>query len=131
MSAETTSCLASSAGAIVATALELGQTRLQLACTELEEERLRLARQCLFAVAALFFAGISLVLASILIVVLAGPERRCVALALLTVVHSGISVGLALAWHRSSRCKPPLLAATMETLRGDLKALRQARSAAP
>ncbi|HEY1089821.1 MAG TPA: phage holin family protein [Burkholderiaceae bacterium] len=116
--------LPAAARAVLAGAIEMGQTRVQLACTELQEERLHLSRQLLRAVAALFFVCMGLVLASIWVVMLMWDEHRVLALGMLTAVHLGVGVALLLLIRRSAALRPPLLSATFEVLRGDAQALR-------
>ena len=73
--------LLGNARAVLVALLEIGQTRLQLASTELEEERLRIAELLLFATAALFFLGIGIVLATLLVVLLFWDGPRVLVLA--------------------------------------------------
>jgi len=125
--------LLNSARLLLGALLEVGRTRLQLASTELEEERLRLAELLLLASFALFFMGIGLVLASMLVVLLFWDGPRELVLALLTFLFLGVGGAAALAWRRKARSKPPLLSATLDELRNDEAALRAgvARRGAP
>ena len=117
--------LLGSARAVLVALLEIGQTRLQLASTELEEERLRIAELLLFATAALFFLAIGIVLATLLLVLLFWDGPRVPVLALAAAVYLAIGAGLAAAWRRKARNKPPLLAATLAELQRDREALSQ------
>ena len=114
-----------SARAVLVALLEIGQTRLQLASTELEEERLRIAELLLFATAALFFLGIGIVLATLLLVLLFWDGPRVLVLALAAAAFLGVGTALTLAWRRKARNKPPLLAATLAELQRDREALSQ------
>lgn len=114
--------LLGSARAVLVALLEIGQTRLQLASTELEEERLRIAELLLFATAALFFLGIGLVLATLLLVLLFW-DARVLVLALAAAVSLVIGAGLAVTWRRKAAAKPPLLASTVAELKRDREAL--------
>lgn len=109
---------------VLAGLVEIGQTRLQLASTELEEELLRLAELLLFAVAALYFLGIGLLLATLLLVLLFWDGPRVLVLAGVTAFYFAAGVGLALTLRRKARTKPPLLAGTLAELRRDRDALR-------
>ena len=115
--------LLGAARAVLAGLVEIGQTRLQLASTELEEERLRLVELLLFAVAALFFVGIGLVLATLLLVLLFWDGPRVLVMALATLAYLALGAGLAAACRHKARTKPPLLAATLAELQRDREAL--------
>lgn len=117
--------LLGSARAVLVALLDIGQTRLQLAGTELEEERLRIAELLLFATASLFFLGIGIVLATLLLVLLFWDGPRVLVLALAAAGFLAIGAGLAAAWRRKARDKPPLLAATLAELQRDREALIQ------
>jgi uncharacterized membrane protein YqjE len=118
--------LLGSARLVLASLLEIGHTRLQLASTELEEERLRVAELLLHATLALFFLGVGLVLGSLLIVLLFWESHRLLALGSVTALHLGIGAYAAVVWQKKARNKPPLLAATIAELRRDQAAFQQA-----
>ena len=104
--------------------LDVGQTRLALAGTELEEERLRLVELLLWATLALFLAGVGVVLAAFLLVLLFWDGPREWVLGGITaafLVGAGAAVAV---WRRKARAKPPFLAATLSELRRDRDALR-------
>jgi uncharacterized membrane protein YqjE len=122
--------LLGSARAVLAGLVDIGQTRLQLACTELEEERLRLAELLVIGVAALFCVGIGLVLATLLLVVLFWDAHRVLVLAVATALYLGAAAALVAALRHKARAKPPLFAATLAELRRDRDALR-GRAAGP
>jgi uncharacterized membrane protein YqjE len=116
--------LLGSARAVLAGLVEIGQTRLQLAATELEEERLRIAELLLFACATLFFLGVGLVLAALLLVLLFWDNGRELVLAIEALLFLGFGVGLGVAWRRKAAAKPRLLATTLAELQRDRKALQ-------
>lgn len=118
--------LLGSARLVLSALLEIGHNRLQLASTELEEERLRVAELMLLATIALFFLSMAAVFSSLLVVVWFWDTHRVLALAGVTAAHLGIGVCAAWVWRRRARSKPPLLAATLQELRRDHAALRQA-----
>jgi uncharacterized membrane protein YqjE len=105
--------------------IEIGQTRLQLASTEIEEERLHVAELLLYATLALFFLGIGLVLAALLLVLLYWDGHRELVLGGVTLLFLAIGAGLAVAWRRKARRKPKLLATTIAELQRDRDALLQ------
>ena len=103
--------------------IDIGQTRLQLAGTELEEERLRVAELLLFATAALFFLGVGIVLATLLLVLIFWDGPRVVVLGTSAGLFLATGAALAQAWRRKARAKPALLATTLAELRRDREAL--------
>jgi uncharacterized membrane protein YqjE len=115
--------LLGSARAVLVALLDIGQTRLQLASTELEEERVRVAELLLWAAAALFFLGVGLVMAGLLLVLVFWDGPRVLALALVAGAFLAAGVVLAVGWRRKARTKPPLLATTVAELRRDRDAL--------
>ncbi len=115
--------LLASARAVLAGLIDIGQTRLQLASTEIEEERLRLAELLLWATAALFFIGIGLVLAALLLVLLVWDGPREWVLGGLTALFLAIGGWAAAAWRRKARAKPAFLATTLAELKRDRAAL--------
>ena len=115
--------LLASARAVLAGLIDIDQTRLQLASTEIEEERLRLAELLLWATAALFFIGIGLVLAALLLVLLVWDGPREWVLGGLTALFLAIGGWAAAAWRRKARAKPAFLAPTLAELKRDRAAL--------
>lgn len=120
-----------SARAVLAELVEIGHTRLQLATTELEEERLRIAELLLYATAALFFLGLGLILAALLVLLLFWDGPRVLVLALEAAVFLALGAGLAAVWRRKTRTKPKLLATTIDELVRDRAALRPGESSPP
>jgi len=123
--------LLGSARAVLASLVEIGQTRLQLACTELEEERLHLTELLVMGAAALFCVGIGVVLATLLLVVLFWDDHRVLVLAVATALYLGSAAALVAGLLRKARAKPPLLSATLTELRQDRDALRGRSADAP
>jgi len=115
--------LLGSARRVLATLLEIGQTRLQIASTELEEERLRLAELMLWATFSLFFLGVGLVLASLLLVMLFWEGQRELVLATISAVFLIVGAWAGMTWRRKSRNKPALLATTIAEFKRDRAAL--------
>ncbi|WP_372524377.1 phage holin family protein [Piscinibacter sp.] len=118
--------LLGSARGLLASLLEMGETRLQLASTELEEERLRVAELLVYAAFALFFLGVGLVLAALLLVLWVDEAHRTLALAVVTAVYLCVGAAAAVAWRRKANSKPRFLGATIDELRRDRTALRHA-----
>ena len=124
MSPTTSPGLLGSARRVLVSLIEIGQTRLQLASTEVEEERLRIAELLLYATVALFFLGVGMVLASLLVVLLFWDTHRELVLAGLSGLFLLVGVGLAITWRHKARHKPKLLATTVAELQRDRDALR-------
>lgn len=120
---DSTPGLLASARAVLAGLIDIGQTRLQLASTEIEEERLRLAELLLWATATLFFVGIGLVLAALLLVLLVWDGPREWVLGGVTAVFLAVGGWAAAAWRRKARNKPAFLATTLAELKRDRAAL--------
>lgn len=115
--------LRSAAGDLIATAADLGRTRLELAAIELEEERLRLARQALLVLLALLLLGVGAVFAVVFLVLLVDPRWRPHVVggaAALFLIAGGL---VWRQWQHEARDKPPLLQDTLAELERDLQAL--------
>jgi uncharacterized membrane protein YqjE len=104
---------------VAASLLDVVQTRLDLAATEIELSRLRLAQRGLCLLAGLFFAGLGLVFAAALLVLVSAESNRPLVLALLSGVCLAAAAALAWRWHRLSAHTAPMLQATLEELRKD------------
>ena len=105
--------------------LDVGQTRLALASTELEEERLRLVELLLWATLALFLAGVGIVLAALLLVLLFWDGPREWVLGGITAAFVLGAGGALAVWRRKAHEKPPFLVATLGELRRARDALRR------
>lgn len=116
--------LMGSARQVLVALIEIGQTRLQLASTEIEEDRLHVAGLLIHAAATLFFLGVGLVLAALLLVVVYWESHRELVLGLVTALFLLLGVGLGLAWRKKAARKPKLLAGTIAELRRDRDVLR-------
>ena len=124
MSPTTSPGLLDSARRVLVSLIEIGHTRLELASTEVEEERLRIAELLLYATVALFFLGVGLVLASLLVVLLFWDTHRELVLAGLSGLFLLVGAVLSITWRHKARHKPKLLATTVAELQRDRDALR-------
>lgn len=113
---------------LAGTLIGLLQTRLELATVELEEETLRFFSYLLFALAALFCLGMTVLLGALLIVVIFWDTHRIAVLAWLIAAFglSGILIGLAIRNHY--RNKPKMLSHTLAELGKDIERLNPDRS---
>lgn len=107
------------------TLLSFVLTRTRLAATELEEQALRLIEIVVWLAAALFFIGIAIVFAAVLVVLLFWDSNRLLAAGLLTALFVSVGTGAALIARRLLRERPKLLAATLAELERDRETLGQ------
>lgn len=110
---------------LAATVLETLHTRLELFSIEVEEEMARYSSYLLWIVVALFCAGIAILLAILLVVVLFWDSHREAVLLSLIGVFAGVALYLAWWLRVSMRNKPRLLAYSLEELKRDTAALRR------
>jgi uncharacterized membrane protein YqjE len=94
-------------------------TRLELVATELEEERNRILRLLLLALAAAFFLALGVVLLTFFIIVLAWESHRILAAGLLTAAYLAIGAFLAMSARDAAKAQAKLFAATLAELRKD------------
>lgn len=107
----------------VATALAIAQTRLELVTTEIEEELHRIAEILIWTFVVIFFAGLSVLMLAIVIVVAFWDDHRMLAAGLTTGVFFGITAIGLLVVRSKARSRPKLLAATIEEFKHDRDAL--------
>ncbi len=109
---------------LLATLLATLHTRGELLQTELAEERLRVTGIALFAVAAVFFLFLGVLLLSFFLVLLLWDSNRLLTAGLLTLVYLLIGVVCALMARQRSSVKSPLFAASLAELAKDGRRLR-------
>ena len=109
---------------LAATLLETVHTRLELVSVEIEEEMARYSSYLLRVVVALFCAGISVLLAILLIVVIFWDSHREAVLLGLIAVFAGVALYLGWWLRESMRNKPRLLGYTLDELKRDTNTLR-------
>jgi len=108
---------------LMATLIAIAHTRLELLSTELEEERVRLSSMLVWTLAALFCAGLGVVLATLFVVLALWDTHRLLALGIPAILFL---LGAALAWlvvRGKARAKPRLFAASLTELSRDRKEL--------
>lgn len=108
---------------LAATLVAIAHTRLDLLASDLEEERAHLLSLLVLALVGLFFLGIGVVLAAMLLVAAFWDTHRLLALGLLagTFLAAGIAAW-AMAMNKA-RTKPKLFAASMSELLKDRQQL--------
>jgi uncharacterized membrane protein YqjE len=108
---------------LTATLIAIAHTRLELLSTELGEERVRLSSMLLWALVALFCAGLGAVLATLFVVLALWDTHRLLALGIPAILFL---LGAALAWlvvRGKARGKPRLFTAPLMELSKDRKEL--------
>ena len=103
--------------------LALSDVMTRLAATELEEQALRLIEILIWLAMALFFLGIAVVFAAVLVVLLFWDSNRLLAAGLLAALFVAIGAGAALIARARLRERPKLLAATLAELERDRETL--------
>lgn len=105
--------------AAVRALLGFAETRLRIAASELEEQGLRLAEIALWMLAAVFFVGVALVFASLLVVLAAPEGSQLLAAALLVAAYLAAGAVAVLVVRRRLAERPALFAATLTELARD------------
>jgi uncharacterized membrane protein YqjE len=109
--------------------LGTGHTRLQLLGNEIQTEKLRILRQLGFAAALIFCAGLAVLLAIALLVVLLWDQRVAV-LAVLALAFIALGGFFYSALRRGSDDAENVFAASLAELQADLQHLKAAASGA-
>lgn len=110
---------------LAASLLAIAHTRLELLSTELEEERVWLVSTLAWTLAALFCAGLAIVLVTVLVVAAFWDTHRLLTLSVLTVgffLATGVAALVVLA---KLRAKPRLFAGSLAELSKDHEQLRR------
>lgn len=116
--------LADSLARLAGTLLGTLHTRLELVSVEIEEEMARYSSYLLWIVVALFCAGVAILLAILLVVVLFWDSHREAVLLTLIATFAGIALYIGWWLREAMRNKPRLLGYTLEELRRDTSGLR-------
>ena len=115
--------LLESLSTLAATLVAIVHTRVDLLSTDVEEDRAHVLSLLVLALAALFFIGVGVVLAAILLVVAFWDSHRLLALGSLAGFFFAAGVGAgAYALHKA-RTKPRLFAASLSELLKDRQQL--------
>jgi uncharacterized membrane protein YqjE len=104
---------------LLATAVGIAQTRLELLSTELQEEIHRVAEIMVFAAIALLAAGVGLFLLALVVIFVFWDTHRMAASIGVTGAFFLIAVIAGLVLRAKVRAKPPLLDATLAELKKD------------
>jgi len=109
---------------LVATAVEIADTRLQLLANDLEEQRLRALQILLLGAVALFCGAVGVLLISAWIVVALWDQYRLITIGVLAVAYFA---GCGIAYLRLKsriRARPPMFNSSLAELRRDKELLR-------
>jgi uncharacterized membrane protein YqjE len=112
---------------LLATAIGIAHTRLELLTTELQEEVHRVAEIVVYAAVALISAGVGLLLLALLVVILFWDTHRIAASVGVTGTFFLIAVVAALVLRAKVRAKPAMLNATLAELKKDRASLMSRR----
>ena len=113
----------------VATLIDIGATRLELAATEYEEERLRLLRLLISTITTLLLLSMTVLMATTFVIVLMWDSHRLLTLGILGLAFALATVVSALGWRRRLSQQPVFMAATVAELQRDADALRPRQAA--
>jgi uncharacterized membrane protein YqjE len=108
---------------LLATAIGIAQTRLELLSTELQEEVHRVAEIMLWATVALLAAGVALFLLALVVIFVFWDTHRLLASVAVTSAFFLIAAIAGLMLRAKVRSKPPLLDATLAELKKDRASL--------
>jgi uncharacterized membrane protein YqjE len=112
---------------LLATAIGIAQTRLELLSTELQEEIHRVAEIMVFAAIAILAAGVGLFLLALVVIFVFWDTHRMAASISVTSAFFLIAVFAGLMLRAKIRAKPPLLDATRAELKKDRATLMSRR----
>lgn len=108
---------------LLATAVGIAQTRLELLTTELQEEVHRVAEIMVWSAIALLAAGVGLFLLGLAVIIVFWDTHRVIASIAVTASFFLIAAVAALVLRAKVRGKPPLLDATLAELKKDRETL--------
>ncbi len=109
---------------LLATALELGSTRLQLVSIEIQEQIEYAANLLLWGMVAIFFGALTVLLLALTVVIAFWDGHRLLAAGLMTGLFAAIALLAAGLVQARLRRRPHFLEATTRELKRDAAALR-------
>lgn len=104
---------------LIATLLELLQTRVEIVATEFEEERVRLRELVVFGILTLFFVSVGLTLATLFVVALYWDTHRLAVLGGVALLYLGLGGFTAICLYRRLKSRPRLFSTTLSELEKD------------
>ena len=104
---------------LIATLLEILQTRVEIVATEFEEERVRLRELVVFGSLTLFFVSVGLTLATLFVVALYWDTHRLAVLGGVALLYLGLGGFTAICLNRRLKSRPRLFSTTLSELEKD------------
>ena len=104
---------------LMATLLEVLQTRVEIVATEFEEERVRLRELVVYGVLMLFFVSVGLTLATLFVVTLYWDTNRLAVLGGVALLYLGLGGLAGIVLYRRLKCRSRLFATTVSELAKD------------
>lgn len=121
---ETSSGLMGSVKRLLSTLTSIVSTRLELLANELQQERLRLTQMLLFALCALFFFGLGVLLLTLFIVVLYWDDHRLAVVGGLSAVFFALGTLAAMLLRNKAQAGSRLFSDSLAELAKDREQLR-------
>jgi uncharacterized membrane protein YqjE len=112
---------------MLATLIAIAHTRLELFTTEIEEEIHRAASILLWALVALFFGSLSVLMIAVTVLILFWDTHRVLAACLITGAFIAIAIATGLYARAQIKAKPRFLSASIDELKRDRAALERLR----
>jgi uncharacterized membrane protein YqjE len=122
-----TSSLLAASQRLLATSVEILHTRIEIVGTELEEAGAGARQLAVYALVALFFLAMGLLLATLFVVVLFWETRRLEVLGGFALLYLGAGAATALLVRRRLRNQPRLFSTTLSELDKDRERLTSRR----
>ena len=104
---------------LLATLLDIVQTRVAIVATEFEEERVRLRELVVFGFVALFFVNLGVVLFTLLVVMLFWESHRLYVMGGFALLYLGVGVVAGISLRHRLKSRPRLFATTLAELAKD------------
>ena len=104
---------------LLATLLDILQTRVAIVATEFEEERVRLRELVVFGFVALFFINLGVVLFTLLVVMLFWESHRLYVMGGFALLYLGVGVVAGISLRHRLKSRPRLFATTLAELAKD------------
>ncbi|MGA9033258.1 MAG: phage holin family protein [Sulfuricaulis sp.] len=104
---------------LLATLLDIMQTRVAIVATEFEEERVRLRELVVFGFVALFFVNLGIVLFTLLVVMLFWESHRLYVMGGFALLYLGVGVVAGISLRHRMKSRPRLFATTLAELSKD------------
>jgi uncharacterized membrane protein YqjE len=98
---------------LLSTLIFIASTRLELLANELQEERLRLTQMLFFALLALFFFGIGILLLTVLVVLLFWDDHRLAVTCVLSVIFFALGLLMVMLLRSKAQAKSSLFSASL------------------